>query len=477
MRKSRASTLILTFVLLAMTSVTASAQVFTTLGDFGDGKGPTPGFMSPIQGRDGFLYGTTTNFGPDATAGTVFKASPGGITALYGFCFDECPEGRNPTQLVLAADGNFYGTTADGGSRTGGTMFKLTPSGTLTTLHSFGAWNGVNPNSGVIQAADGNFYGTTESGGANLYSGEVFKMTPQGVFSILYSFCALPNCADGDSPNGVIQGADGNFYGVTSVGGANNFGSIYQLTPQGVLTTLHSFDSTDGAYPGQPLVQANDGNFYGATRDGGNSSCTDGCGTVFKITPDGTFTSLHSFDSTDGASPFAALIQGTDGNLYGTTWGGGSTDEGTIYQITLGGNLTTLYTFCSQTNCTDGAVPSGGLMQNTSGLFYGTTTYGGNPNCGLSGFGCGTLFSLNMNLGPFVTFVNSQAKVGQSVEILGTGLSGTTAVSFNGTPATFKAVTETYLVATVPAGATTGPVTVTTASGTLTSNKSFVVIP
>ena len=185
-------------------------------------------------------------------------------------------------------------------------------------------------------------------------------------------------------------------------------------------------------------------------------------------------TTLYSFcGCTDGSYP-QGLVQATDGNFYGTTIAGG-TNGGTVFAITPSGSLTTLYTFCSQSGCTDGQSPDGELAQDTNGNFYGTTAFGGtSDDCE---FGCGTVFSLSTGLGPFVSFVRNPAKVGQTFGILGQGLNGTTGVLLDGAPATFIVKSDTLLEATVPAGATTGPVTVTTPSGTLTSNVPFRVLP
>ena len=312
--------------------------------------------------------------------------------------------------VIQATDGNLYGTTRWGGDNCGsdgcGIVFKITPGGNLSTLYSFcllpNCADGRAPWAPVVQAADGNFYGTTDGGGT--YSlGTVFKITAAGTLTTLYSFCALGYpCPDGYGPDtGLIQGVDGNFYGITGDGGSSNYcvgpncGTVFKITPQGALTTLYSFCSQsgcpDGAYPIAALVQSSDGTLYGTTYFGGaNSGCINdenGCGTVFKITLDGTLTTLYSFCSqsgcTDGAYPYAGLVQGTDGNFYGTTAGGGTMDCdpfpcGTVFKITPAGVLTTLYVF----HGTDGAVPYGGLVQATDGDFYGTTFSGGTHSGG-----------------------------------------------------------------------------------------------
>ena len=296
--------------------------------------------------------------------------------------------------LVQGTDGNFYGTTLSGGANGDGTVFKITSSGTLTTLYSFcsqtNCSDGTSPFAGLVQGSDGNFYGTTSGGGAKSY-GTVFKMTSTGALTTLYSFCSQSGCSDGSFPEaGLVQGSDGNFYGTTDEGGTNGDGTVFKITSSGTLTTLYSFCSkngcSDGENPSAGLVQGSDGNFYGATENGGANGNN---GTVFKITPAGTLTTLYSFCSapcTDGANP-NGLVQASDGNFYGTTGHGGANDYGTIFKITPTGTLTTLYSFCSQSGCSDGEYPIAGLMQAVNGTFYGTTSSGGSSNDG-------TVFSL-----------------------------------------------------------------------------------
>src|ERR1017187_7371382 len=203
---------------------------------------------------------------------------------------------------------------------------------------------------------------------------------PAQTLTTLYSFCSLGfPCTDGEVPfAGLVQATNGDLYGTAYFGGPNGGGAVFKITPGGTLTTLYSFCSqsncTDGAVPMAGLVQAANGNFYGTTESGGRANGR--YGTVFKITPTGTLTTLHRFNGTDGASPHAGLVQAADGNLYGTASSGGATGGGTVFKITPTGELTTLYSFCSQTNCTDGGQPLAGLVQDTNGDFYGTT-YGG----------------------------------------------------------------------------------------------------
>jgi uncharacterized repeat protein (TIGR03803 family) len=482
------------FVLCAAATA-APAQTFTTLHSFDltDGAGPE---ATLLQATDGNLYGTTDSGGGpgicDIGCGTVFKITPSGtLTKIYSFCTQMfCPDGADPEAgLVQANNGNFYGTTYGGGANDEGTVFKITPAGTLTTLHSFGSTDGAYPYAALIQATDGSFYGTTPGGGVAgacpSGCGTIFKMTPGGTLTTLYSFCSQSGCTDGGGPSPLVQATDGDLYGTTSYGGTSTActvgcGTIFKITPTGTLTTLHSFNGTDGSSLGTALIQATDGSLYGTTESGGASdSCSIGgligCGTVFKITPSGTLTTLYSFCSqsgcADGEFPAAGLVQATDGNLYGTTsFGGVISPYGTIFKITTSGTLTTLHSFCSQSGCADGEYSYTALTQDTNGKLYGTT-----PNGGVNGEG--TVFSLSVGLGPFVKTQTTGGKVGGAVKILGTNLTGATSVTFNGTPALFKVMSTSGIVATVPAGATTGVVQVVTPSGTLSSNVPFRVRP
>jgi uncharacterized repeat protein (TIGR03803 family) len=233
-----------------------------------------------------------------------------------------------------------------------------------------------------------------------------------------------------------------------------------------MVTILHTFDGTDGASPAEALVHATDGNFYGTTSGGGIPLCVGGCGTIFKITPGGTLTTLYRFCSqlncTDGYATEAGLVQDINGNFYGTLYYGGDHAEGTVFKITPSGTLTTLYSLCSQggNSCTDGAHPQAGVVQATNGKFYGNTGYGG-------AYGFGTIYRLSVGLGPFVATQPTSGEVGKAVKILGTNLTGATSVTFNGTAATFTVVSKSLITTTVPLGATTGKVKVVTPTRTL----------
>jgi uncharacterized repeat protein (TIGR03803 family) len=467
-------------VLCAAAAIALPAQTFTTLHSFDgtDGAGP----LAPLaQATNGDLYGTTAGGGAYGYGGTVFKITPSGtLTTLYSFCpsYPNCPDGYEPyAGLVQATNGDLYGITMFGGADLygpyGGTVFKITPSGTLTTLYSFCAQklctDGESPDAGLVQATNGDLYGTTTYGGANGW-GVVFRITPSGTLTTLYSFCSI-SCTSGGNPNGLVQATNGDLYGTTLNFGARSGGTVFKMTPSGALTTLYSFCSqsgcTDGAYPYAGLVQATNGDLYGTTSAGG----ANGAGTVFKITPSGTLTTLYSFSQAcaDGCHPGTGLIQATNGNFYGTTSGGGANGNyGTVFKITPRGTLTTLYSFCSQSGCTDGQDPYGGLIQDTNGKFYGTTVLGGAN-------GAGTVFSLSVGLGPFVKTLPTSGEVGAAVRILGSDLTGATSVSFNGTAATFTVVSATEITTTVPPGATTGKVRVVTPRRTLSSSVFFRV--
>ena len=462
-------------------SITSQAQTYSVLLALDGTNGYKPN--SPlIQGVDGNFYGTTGGGGANNN-GTIFKITPSGtITTLYSFCSQtNCTDGEGPNDgLILGTDGNFYGTTIAGGTGTTycgagcGTAFKITPAGVLTTLHSFciesTCLDGDEPIAGLAQGTDGNFYGTVPYGGAN-DGGTVFKMTPSGTVTTLYAFCAQTNCVDGQGPRAaLIQATNGAFYGTTANGGANGYGEVFRITSSGTFSVLHSFDLSDGYGPTAALIQVSNGTIYGTTSSGGTSTaCEEGCGTIFEMTASGTLTTLVNFDSTDGTGPDSALVPASNGNLYGTTGEGGAhEDAGTIFEMTPTGTLTTIYNFCSETNCIDGVSPYG-IMQASSGVFYGTAG-GGSSSEGL-------IFTLKAGLRSFVETVPDSGKVGSKVKILGDGLTGATAITFNGTAATFTVVSATEITTTVPTGATTGKVIVTTSSGTkLATVGSFHVL-
>jgi len=432
-----------------------------------------------VQSTDGNFYGVTYYGGTPTSClyaagyecGTVFKVTPAGeLTTLHSFCSQaNCADGANPVSLTQGTNGKFYGVTEMGGaSGTGcygygcGTIFEITPSGQLTTLYNFctqsGCPDGSEP-SGLVQAIDGNFYGTTFSGGYN-YGGTVFKLTAAGKFTTLYHFCAKTGCPDGAAPGAnLLQASDGNLYGTNTYGGTYNGGTLFQMTPAGKLTTLYSLHKPNS------LIQGSDGALYGTTAAGGSHDH----GIVFRLSPAGKLTTLHSFcglDCATGDSPMAGVIEGSDGNLFGTAGLAGLTYyAGALFQITSSGAFNTLYLFCSQSNCGDGWGP-GALMQATNGTFYGTTQGGGTSNHG-------TVYTLSEGLGPFVAARPAFGSAGQSITVLGNNLTGATSVTFHGTPATFTVVSDTYIQATVPAGATTGSIQVATTNGMLSSNLPF----
>ncbi len=434
--------------------------VFTTLHNFyggnasDDAEGTEP-HAALIQGRDGNFYGSTEFGGASGGFGfgTLFKISPqGDLTTLHSFQETDYDGGFPESPLIQAADGNIYGTTERGGPvRDGGTIFKLTLKGVFTTLHSFDVRDGAAPTTliqnddgvlygltvrgglygggaffkitiggafakvaslglvsnddgaftfaPVVQGTDGSLYGVTVNGGLN-GNGTIFKLTIAGVYTVLHTFSPLNDFgtnSDGANSNaGLIQGADGSFYGTATGGGLNGEGTIFKITPDGAFTTLVNFDpvtatstNNSGALPNSSLIQATDGNFYGMANSGGVYAN----GSIYRITPGGTLTTLHSFSTatfshmnSDGANPNAGLVQGTDGNLYGLTTVGGANGEGVIFKMTLSGAFTSLYNFEAQDGNTGanvgGASPYGGLIQGGDGAFYGTASLGGENSQG-----------------------------------------------------------------------------------------------
>lgn len=452
-------------LLWAATAVSLSAQTFDTLYNFNytDGLNPRGAL---VQASNGLLYGTT---GGDLvnSDGTIFEITTGGaLTTItyFGGAVGEVPYAG----LIQATNGYFYGTTQGGGMNGDGVVFDITSSGTLTALHSFDGTDGAGPVDGLIQATNGNFYGTTEFNGASGY-GTVFSMTAGGTVTTLHNFTGG---TDGAHPYaGVVQGSDSNFYGTTLDGGAYGYGVVFKMTPSGTVTTLYSFNYHDvnGGNPYGGLVQGSNGAFYGTASGFGANNA----GTVFKITGGGTLTLLYTFCSqagcTDGDLPYVGLIQGSDGNLYGSTeFGGNAGGFGTIFEITASGTLTTLHSF---NGSTDGSYPEGALAQDTNGIFYGNTVGGGSGRTG-------TVFSLSTGLRAFVEVGPESGKEGAKIGILGQGFSHSSVVKFDGVEATsIRESGSTFISATVPAGALTGTVTVTTGSTTLTSNSEFRVTP
>ena len=372
--------------------------VLTTLHNFtGGADGGTP-TAALVQGTDGNFYGTTY-YGGAHNLGTVFRInSAGAFSNLYSFS-GSSGDGANPyAGLVQATNGLFYGTTLAGGFLGGsfgatplGTIFAINPAGGYGVVDFFGT-NGAQPFAGLIQAGDGNLYGTTSAGGANyipafgqMGPGAIIKVSLGGAITVLYSYNGV---TDGINPEaGLVQGSDGYLYGTTYLGGSsgnciNVCGTLFKISTGGNYSLLQS-----GGNPRSGFIQGADGFFYGTTTSGGA-----GQGSVFRIDSAGTPARLHSFTNFvgEGTTPYAGLIQGSDGNFYGTTYTGGIANTGTVFRITSSGALTTVYGF---TGATDGAAPYAGLVQGIDGNFYGTTSSGGAS-------GGGTVFKLSVYLVP-----------------------------------------------------------------------------
>ena len=445
--------------------VSANAQTYVDLHDFNcaiEGCGPT--YVSLLaQGRDGNLYGTAS-FGGALGFGTVFKITPTGtMTTLYTF---NGTDGLYPYGgLVLGTDGDFYGTTQSnlvGRLSESGTLFKITPNGVLTTLHYFagGLTDGSGPLTSPTLGNDGNFYGVTGVGeGTN--TGISYEYSALSGYTILSTLTnSLPGSAFW-AP--LLQGMDGNFYSTTYAGGSNGSGTVYSMSSAGVINVIYNFDTTHGGWGYAPLVQDSKGFLYGTEAQGG----TLGGGVVFKVTTNGSLKALYNFVnqcSSVGCVPVGGLVLGTDGNLYGSTYRGGPNNDGVLFKITKSGAYTQLVAL----NGTDGAGLVGTAMQHTNGKMYGIASTGG-------AYGGGVVYSLDVGMHPFIALLTNAGKIGTSVCVLGQGLKTTKSVLFNGTAATFRVVSNSYLTAVVPSGATTGFLTVTTTTTKFKSNREFIV--
>lgn len=452
-------TVLMLGLVMSIVPLALQAQTFTDLHDFNcstDGcVGYYPGIVA--QGQDGNMYGSLVVGGKNNN-GTVYRITPSGtLNAIYNFAGTD---GYGPySGLTLGTDGNFYGATYNDGQNGYGTLFKTTPAGGLTTLHNFTA------------AEEGGAYGTPVAGktgttfyGITYYS-KAYSITTSGTFKL------LPNATPGASYAPLFLASDGNFYGTTFVGGNNGYGCVFRMNSNGAISVIYSFDYTHGSEPYGGVVQGSDGLLYGTTGTGGTAAHAGGV--VFKVSTKGAITVLHNFDNTDttdGFQPLGGVVFDTNGNLYGTTTNGaagGPTQYGVLFEITKAGTYSVLHKFDS----THGQYPESTPVQHTNGVIYGETYQGGS---GLNG----VFYSLNAGAPPFAYLVGYPVgTAGQKVEILGQGFTGTTSVKFGTGSATFTVVSDTYLTTTVPTSGTTGTVTVTTPGGTLKSKQLFKVIP
>ncbi len=508
-------------------AIEASAQTYTDIHNFDGSKGASP--SSPqllVQGRDGNLYGTTPYGGNNS--GVVFKITPdGALTIIYNF---DGPNGERPDAgLTMGTDGNFYGTTLYGGTHNVGTIFQVTPAGVHTLLYSFtGGSDGEYPYAtptlgadgnlyGVTQSAtaykitpsgkftllgsipersfaplvlanDGNFYGTTQRGGST-NAGTVFKMTPAGKVSIVYNF----DTTHGAAPwGGVVQGADGNLYGTTTAGGSVSGGVVFRVTRSGSLKVLHNFptnDPNDGNNPVAGVVTATDGNIYGVTFAGG----INGLGVYYEVSAAGKYSVLYNFDKPNGSEPSATAMQHTNSAIYGLTGAGGSLGDGVVYSLGLNtGSFVKLVLSSGKVGSTVQILGSG-FNSTTKVKFNGTSanftvvsdTYmtakvpaGAASGPILVTTSAGPLASsTSFRIIPkVVSFSPTSGTVGAQVVIKGNTFTGATKITFGGAKATtFSVDSDTQITATVPAGAKTGKITVTTPSGSGTSSAVFIV--
>jgi uncharacterized repeat protein (TIGR03803 family) len=455
---------------LVAIAIAAPAQTVSTIYQFNNGSNPNYPAGVMAQGRDGNFYGVTLS-GNGCCQGVIYKISSGGaLTSLYSMAQSD---GTTCSGLTLGTDGNFYGTCHNGGANDYGTLFKATSAGVLTVLHNFAVQgstsDGCEPLAPPIQASNGDFYGTTSFCGANNY-GTVYKLTLAGAYSLLYSFQGPPN--DTLLPLGLIE-ADGDLWGVGN-GWIISGGGIFKITLAGKESLAYTFEAnsdgeyTDGESPSANLIQGSNGDFYGTTEQGGTANE----GTIFQLTAAGKETVLYSFpNQTDGAYPTLPLTQGPNGVLFGaaTDCAGGGCSQAGLFEITTKSAYKNVYLYplvCS--NC---GQPEAPLLLSTNGTFYSTTEQGG--------IGVGSFYSLTNNYKPFISLVNvTSGAEGAQVGILGQGFSAKSVVEFGGTKATTtKLAGATYILATVPTGALTGDVTVTTGSTVLSTAAMYKITP
>jgi uncharacterized repeat protein (TIGR03803 family) len=464
-------TMLAVVVMFAGAAVPAPAQTPTTLHAFQLGSTDA---CEPedniVQGRDGNMYGIGVTCG--TSSGAVYKISTTGTeSVVFNFpsTWSSCFSG-----LTIGSDGNFYGTcfTTPTGN---GSIFQLTPAGVFTDKHDFTGTNGdTEPVYGPIQATDGNFYGVT--GFYPFTCGNVYQVTSAGVYTNLHTFSGS-DCGPASS---LFQASDGNLYGTLFACAINSGignGCVYKISTAGVFKEIFGFSSSTGQQPCTGVIQAKNGNLYGATQQG----AANNFGSIYKLTAAGVFTDLHDFNNTTDATCGANvgrttvnLLQVTDGSFYGVNGINGPSGGGSIYKLTSA-NVFTAFLFPNPP--VDGDMPDATLLQNTNGLAYGTTPSGGPTSCNPCQ---GVFFSVATGDAAFVNLEPTQktAIVGTKVGMFGQGFSSASVVKFGGVASISVTLSgTTYLTAKVPVGAHTGAVTVTTGSTTLTSPQTFKVKP
>jgi uncharacterized repeat protein (TIGR03803 family) len=495
----------MTFVLGLSVAVTAHAQgsgtidqlfAFTCISGASGETCPQGGRPdSIIQASDGNFYGAAqvTDEGvSDPQGGTLFRLTPAGkFTRLFTFTQGASGflNGNNPANgFVEVNDGFLYGTTFNGGKQNDGVLFRISKTGTgFKVLHNFcssaNCADGSIP-SGLLLGRDGNLYGTTREGGSSVSPcpssgcGAIFRFEPTtGAFTVLHRLTAF---TDGLEPMGMIQATNGDFYGVTDgLGEQQEAGkrvhvkfneNIFQVTPAGEFTV--QFRSPNFDTPISGLTQGANANLYGAFEN-----IPAGLINFFEISTEGTgFVAFAPFTGLAGTTTIPSLFLASDGNLWDTNFTDSTAPMGSVFSISpQNGTVLQIFAF----DGANGNSPEVGVIQAADGTFVGTTTHGGTISGGSNEFADGTVWTLNAGLpapAPAITLLNSTSgSVGSTVLINGHNLIGTTAVSFNGVGASFQVLNTQFVSATVPAGATTGPIEVTNLGGTATSTQTFSV--